>query len=346
MTNIKKEILSHFIGFVQGDGHLRKYSIYIQISSRDKKLLEEYMGVFKDYDISLKDRTYDTNFKKDFHSSTLTIKSKELVEFFNANGTPYGKKSDIISPPSTDTVNRIDYIRGLIDADGSLGLTSEGFPFISIVLSSDEIKNYYIKFIKDYTGLEIRSKRNKRDNVYNIFITREHAQTIIKLLYYGGCFGLERKIEKAKEALSWVRPEGVVRSSNRKMWLEEDDLIVLNNDIEEASKLLGRSIKSINTRKWRLLEIQSKRVYTQYSKEEIEFLSTKSLEECLNLLNRSEKSIKSKFREVNKSSASNRKWTTDEIKLLSTDKTAKELSLLLNRTEDSIYNKTRRLKLS
>jgi hypothetical protein len=44
-----------------------------------------------------------------------------LFGFAQAIGIPYGKKSETVNPPSNPFSEK-DYIRGLIDGDGSIGM--------------------------------------------------------------------------------------------------------------------------------------------------------------------------------------------------------------------------------
>lgn len=97
--------------------------------------------------------------------------------------------------------SRIDYFRGLIDGDGSLGLTSQGFPFLSLVTSSSHIAIEYLELIKQVTGKVKNSNRNTRDNIYNIVVYKEDAQLIVRHLYYTDCLALSRKLIKASEVL-------------------------------------------------------------------------------------------------------------------------------------------------
>ncbi|MFD5655064.1 LAGLIDADG family homing endonuclease [Streptomyces sp. NPDC127039] len=46
-----------------------------------------------------------------------------------------------MSPPHGEFASR-DYLRGLIDADGSVGFTRRGMPFISLSTSSTAIGTY------------------------------------------------------------------------------------------------------------------------------------------------------------------------------------------------------------
>ena len=107
-------------------------------------------------------------------------------------------------PPSVD-YSEIDFQRGFIDGDGSIGITSQNIPFISLVTDSDKIKISYLDFLYRTYGLKKKSSRNKRDNAYNIMVTNEVAVQMAKDLYLNSDLYLDRKYKKALELQSWVR---------------------------------------------------------------------------------------------------------------------------------------------
>jgi hypothetical protein len=147
MENIKE--ISYIIGFIQTDGCLtsatrNRGKVSIGISKRDKDILDA-MVEYLDYNYSIKERIQNTNFKDNFESVCLTICDKKFRDFLiNDVGMHYGKKSYTITIPKIN-YSEIDYWRGIIDGDGSLGLTSNNIPFLSLVTASEELKKEYIK---------------------------------------------------------------------------------------------------------------------------------------------------------------------------------------------------------
>jgi hypothetical protein len=82
----------------------------------------------------------------------------------NEVGLPYGRKSKTITPPRVESSRR-DYLRGVIDADGSVGHTSQGFPFISLTTASTAIGAYLCFYAREITGAERTLKHNSRDGI-------------------------------------------------------------------------------------------------------------------------------------------------------------------------------------
>lgn len=255
--NLKIPEHSYFFGFVQTDGSLSKFKhfpnkgkLQIEVGKKDLHILKYFKRLFPSVYSSISLRMRDTNFKKDNISYVLGIFNMKFREEINKLGIPYGKKSEIISPPNNN-FNERDYIRGLVDGDGSLGLTSKENPFISITVKSDQLKNYLFDVVEKITGERKRIIRNKRDNIYNIMINREKAQKFIKYLYYPGCLTLKRKLKKAKEALDWRRPKNLKRIF-KKFWGPWEDKYILSHPIEENRAHLQRTERSIKMRLWRL----------------------------------------------------------------------------------------------
>ncbi len=182
---------------------------------------------------------------------TLLICDLEFRNQFKSWGFPAGKKSDIIEPPQNVEYSEIDYVRGLIDGDGSLGVTGTGIPYLSFITKSEKIKNYYIQYLASVTGKLKINNRNKRDSAYNICIYREDAQKLINILYYNNCLCIERKKKKAIEALKWSRPKNS-RLVNKIMWNIKQDEYIQTHTITESMEFLKRTQKSIQSRLDRL----------------------------------------------------------------------------------------------
>lgn len=198
----------------------------------------------------IKTRIRDTNFKKNYENNSLRVFPKEFRNELLKLGFSSGKKFLNVFPPKCSFSER-DYIRGLIDGDGSVGISKRGFPFISISVKSEALKNYLCNLIEKITGERKRLSRNNRDNTYNIMVNREKAQQFIRYLYYPNCLVLKRKLKRAQEALKWKRPQNLKRIF-KKFWEPREDKFILNHSIKENCNHLKRTERSIKTRLWRL----------------------------------------------------------------------------------------------
>ncbi|WTI42630.1 LAGLIDADG family homing endonuclease [Streptomyces sp. NBC_00589] len=247
---------AYMFGFLQADGHLSQQSrqrgrLTVEINTRDIELLREFQRLTP-YNSSITERTRSTNFAEIHHSATWSVCSLEARTKLNQLGLPYGRKSKKITPPRVE-FSRRDYLRGVIDADGSVGYTGKGFTFISLTTASTAIAAYLCFYAKKITGAERFIKRNTRDGIYNILYTKEAAQELGSHLYYRGCLSLERKQTAAESLATWLRPADMRIAPDRRRWKESEDrvLLSLNNDALAAQEL-GRSQKSCYIRLWRL----------------------------------------------------------------------------------------------
>jgi hypothetical protein len=251
---------AYLFGFIQADGHLykdpkhpNKGKLKIELAARDLDILQKIQVLIR-VKSSLTSRVRSTNFTAGSMVQTysLSICDMRFRQELEALGVPVGKKSRKVGTP-LEPYSEIDYLRGVIDGDGSLGITKKGVPFISLVTASESLKETYLSFVKRYTGHAKVSHRNKRDNIYNICVTNEKAKELVNILYYDGCLSLERKKGKAKEIREWSRPEDRPKANYiKKSWTREEDAVLMRLSNKEAAEELGRTRQSVNLRRWRL----------------------------------------------------------------------------------------------
>ncbi|MDA5281584.1 hypothetical protein ACWGHM_38190 [Streptomyces sp. NPDC054904] len=247
---------AYMFGFLQADGHLarghgQKGRLTAEINARDIHILREFQRLTPYYS-SIIERTRSTNFSELHHSATWAVCSLEARTIVNELGIPYGKKSLSVKPPRTD-FSRPDYLRGIIDADGSLGWTAQGFPFLSLTSASTALAAYLCHYGKKITGTERTISRNARDGVYNICYYKETAQQLAAHLYYDGCLALTHKKANADGIQTWVRPAGMRVAPTRRPWTAQDDQVLIRlGNAAAAATALGRTEQSCTMRLWRI----------------------------------------------------------------------------------------------
>lgn len=216
------------------------------------------MGIQKliPFHSSISERVRTTNFSQEYTSVIWRVYDKRFRKFLELWGLPNGSKSELIQLPN-GPFSKIDYFRGIIDGDGSVGLTSNGFPFLSLVTSSSSIATEYLNFIQQVTG---KTKQINRDRIYNIVVYKEDAQLLVTCLYYENCLAVSRKLAKAQEVLNWHRPVSMKRVLSRKRWTSEEDDFVLTHSIETSIEALSRNRNSIELRLWRLKKLREQLV--------------------------------------------------------------------------------------
>ncbi|WP_282693090.1 LAGLIDADG family homing endonuclease [Streptomyces sp. CC208A] len=249
---------AYMFDFLQADGHLsegtrQRGCLAVEINARDAHILREFQRLTP-HNSTITERTRSTNFSTEHHSATWSLCSLEARTTLNQLGLPYGKKSTRIKPPRVE-FSRRDYLRGVIDADGSVGHTGQGFPFVSLTTSSAAIGAYLCHYAKKTIGAERRlARRNTRDGVYNVMYQKEAAQELCAHLYYPGCLSLDRKRLAAEALASWTRPAGMKVRPPRRPWTAEEDQVLMNAPtLAVAASELGRSQSSCQVRRWRLV---------------------------------------------------------------------------------------------
>jgi len=257
LDNISNNDFSYIVGFLQGDGNYYKQSrnrgkVTIELSIRDKNIITKMIDNLSEYKCYYSERKRNTNFKDCFESCKLSIYEKRFRDEIEKY-IPEGNKSHIIEPPlKEDWFSSFDYLRGIYDADGSIGITGNNRPFISLCTDSKPLKQFVIRILNDNIGIVKRINRNKRDNIYNIVCYDEDAVNFADLLYNNSDMYLDRKFVSYKKIQSWVRTTPK-RKGTKKTWLPIEDKIIMNNDysLDEKVILLNRSKSSIKTRIWR-----------------------------------------------------------------------------------------------
>ncbi|MEV4254036.1 LAGLIDADG family homing endonuclease [Spirillospora sp. NPDC049652] len=144
-------------------------------------------------------------------------------------------------------------MRALIDADGSVGFTGKGYPFVSFTTASPRLSAFVCEKVFEVTGVRRTVRPNKRDEIYNLLITCEPAADFARWLYYDGCLALERKYAKAVAVGEWVRPAGMRARSSPRRWAPEEDAVVLAMSTADAAEKLGRTERSVAIRRYRLI---------------------------------------------------------------------------------------------
>ncbi|WP_426568989.1 LAGLIDADG family homing endonuclease [Streptomyces canus] len=247
---------AYMFGFLQADGHLyesvgQKGRLTVELGIRDIDLLYRFKHLTP-YNSRVSERARSTNFAEKHHSAVWTVCSLEARTKLKELGLPSGRKSRHIAPPSVDFSPR-DYLRGLLDADGSIGYTGQGIPFLSLTTSSTAIAAHLKTYAREITGHERVINRNTRDEVYNLTYEKEAAQALAVDLYYLGCLSLGRKQVKADAVASWTRPPDMRVVNSRRLWTAKEDQVLLQaTNVAEAAEFLGRTESSCHMRLWRL----------------------------------------------------------------------------------------------
>ncbi|WP_067488261.1 hypothetical protein [Actinomadura hibisca] len=254
--------MAYLFAFLQTDGSYwkggkNKGRITVELSAVDLDILQQFQRIVP-YKSSIRFRSRRTNFAEEHATAIWSLHTGAARHALEALGLPSGRKAATVRPPDIP-VSEPDYVRGLVDADGSVGFTARGYPFISFTTLSPALNAYFCDKVHEVTGVQRTVNPNKRDGIYNPLLTSEPAVEFTRWLYYEGCLALERKRARAREVAQWTRPEGMRRRTTRKRWTPEEDAVALNSTIKEGARLLGRTEQSVQLRRWRLRQAQEGR---------------------------------------------------------------------------------------
>lgn len=204
-------IESYIFGLLITDGNLyfakerNRGRVTLEVSEKDKDIVEKLHELYPESHISV--RTRSTNFSDNYTSYSFVDGMLPFRTRLVDSGYPRTDKTNLASIPSVEYYS-IDFWRGVIDGDGSLGFTKAGSPFVSLVTKSENLKTHYLEFLKEeFKIIKREPSRNKRDNVYNLLIINEAAVDLVRLLYLEDSpeIYINRKYNSAVSMQSWVR---------------------------------------------------------------------------------------------------------------------------------------------
>lgn len=137
---------SYIYGLLITDGSLslrtrNRGKVSLEVSKKDEDIIYKLCNLIPNS--HQRERTRDTNFKKDYTTKIFSNTRREFREKLISQGFPVINKTLNASPPILD-YSEFDFWRGVIDGDGSIGITSKDIPFISLVTKSEKfIHNVY-----------------------------------------------------------------------------------------------------------------------------------------------------------------------------------------------------------
>jgi len=190
-----KEEHAYIYGLLLADGNLylntrNRGRITLEISERDKDILYVIQDIAEGQIHSRKRSTNFTNGEvKEFYNwaNTKIEFRHELMEY----GFPIEDKCLECDVPNI-LYNEIGFWRGYIDGNGSIGISAEGKGFVSVTIKSEKLKDAYVKFLLNKFGIDKNIHRNKRDDIYNIMVIKDHMQ-VLNYLYKDATIYINRK---------------------------------------------------------------------------------------------------------------------------------------------------------
>ena len=218
MANRRKELntqgadLWYLIGLITSDGCLSKDGRHVDITSKDYQYLSAIQTKFElPNKIGCK---YNGKGKEAFH---IQISNRNFYEFLLSIGLTQNK-SLTLGPLNIPAQFFNDFLRGLIDGDGCIRKwthASNGTEQWSLRIYSGSMD--FVAWLKNemVALLKVKGKiYREADHQWILKYGKLAAQVILKKCYYGGCFGLERKILLADNCRSSKKGWNTCRTVN------------------------------------------------------------------------------------------------------------------------------------
>lgn len=243
---IDTEEKAYWLGFLYADGYIRKRKsseLKLKLSTKDKNHIEAFK-------ISIESNSniidgVDNKIKYSY----IGIYSKKIVNDLISHGC-INKKSLFIKFPAINNELERHFIRGYFDGDGSICFSDRQkiLNFVSGSLTFIEsIKEIFVKKLNIYD-----CKIIKNDNSYCISWSRiEDIKNIYDYFYKDSSIFLERKKIKFEEIIKKSKVNKLQKYKNYRLYIfsGEKNIIVIGNNLEEASNEIDRKIKELNISK-------------------------------------------------------------------------------------------------
>lgn len=206
----------YWIGFLLGDGAIgsNKPSIKLNLQIEDIKQLEKFRSfVGSDSPITTQYRFKGSNIV------CFCVHSLKMVQDLEVYGV-VPRKSLIASVHEVLSFSR-DFWRGLIDADGTVGIYN-GRPVLKLV-GSKAVTSSFLEYVKTVVS-ETKASVRPASSIYQVVITGRLAVKLMDHIYHVNCLSMDRKYNKARYIIE-----------NKSNFFKNDpELFVVNFRGEEA----------------------------------------------------------------------------------------------------------------
>lgn len=217
---IENELSYYLLGVFITDGCVykskSKNSYQFELSSKDKDWLKDIAAIISDTMVASKAGKKRNDYRI---RGTCSQISDWLM---SKNCTP--RKSLTVKMPNIPEQYFFDFLRGVVDGDGSINFNSKNYTYaISISSASQKFLKSIRKTLSTYSinsGLRTAKKRGKietirgrqfitKNNVYSLTITSRYAYKLCKFMYKNSTLGLERKKLKALDIIKHFESKGL-----------------------------------------------------------------------------------------------------------------------------------------
>lgn len=202
---IDSEEKAYWLGFLSEDGSCHsKTRIELGLQDQDYSHLEKFKkSIESEHEIKRRIK-HDKKTGKTHYGWRIQFRCKKMFDDLKKLGVverkSYTLKQCLFVPKEFE----VDYVRGLIDGDGSLSFSTELQYYSVSLIGTYDICKYFIKFIANKLNWIEREplKSNDSAEYYAHFGGRNISKDIVELLYKNAKIFLERKNEIAYAIMS------------------------------------------------------------------------------------------------------------------------------------------------
>jgi hypothetical protein len=183
-------------GFISADGWVmtaNTSSLGIKLSIKDYDHLTKFKNDIKTGSpIFIKE---GVSFGKKNKTCMISVYSKQIINDLRENFNIVPNKTLVNKPPKIDNdLNKLSFIIGLMDGDGTVYKDKNGYMRITF-LGSYEILDWVKKTLVVFLG-EIKGKINKKGKIYSFSISNDLSLKLINIVKKNNMVYLKRKIDK------------------------------------------------------------------------------------------------------------------------------------------------------
>ena len=197
LKSVKPEVLWYVVGLIVTDGNLSKDGRHINITSKDRThlvVVQKALGINNKIGKKARDGS-----KKKIYSQ-IQLGDVKFYKYLLSIGLTQ-RKSLTLGKIAIDTAYFFDFLRGVIDGDGSISTwihrtNSHRQWSLRIVSGSPEFLQWLKNEIENRFEVKGRMhiyQREDRNNLYLIKFGKLAAKIIIGSIYYKDCLSLQRK---------------------------------------------------------------------------------------------------------------------------------------------------------
>lgn len=183
----------YLFGLLFSDGNINKSNSKITLSLVDKELIERLFLLFSDTE-KRKIYCYDDKNKKHLNSYTIINTNKESIEGLMKLGIVSNKSLIVDFPEINDKNNKISFLRGVFDGDGSVynQITRQNgkeyhYKNISFTTGSEKFAKGISECLKElniHNTIFVDKRKNKKNYTYYIYIRKsKDVKTFFDLIY-------------------------------------------------------------------------------------------------------------------------------------------------------------------